>query len=384
MTPLPSSPARVGALRTALAFALAAAANCANATTWRPDDATFANGTDIRIPDGVTEIAENAFDGFYQVASVSMPDSVTHIGGGAFYLCGNLTNVVLSANLESIGDHAFAYCTALREIRLPDTLTEIKYGAFRACTSLEYINIPDSVSDFGSFAFMECNALKGVRLPRSLKNLPDKTFEGCASLAAVTASQTTEITNTAFAGCVSLDMRNIREEIDEIPTRYGSSSVNIMIGDTLKPTDSRVADAIAGSADRYNAFAHWANNIPGGAATALASSNAAASFLLDAPRIFENAPRIAISSFSVSPADGSATLEVEIKDGEIPFPVSSATIAKFLKASRIPAGDDPNPLDVAIADLAPGTNSAHRFSVKPATTGTPPVCAFFAIRVTSR
>ena len=47
---------------------------------------------DVKIPDGVSEIADLAFRGM-QVKSVTIPDSVKVIGKDAFLLCPNLRTV---------------------------------------------------------------------------------------------------------------------------------------------------------------------------------------------------------------------------------------------------------------------------------------------------
>lgn len=51
------------------------------------------NGTDavVHIPDGVTKIAANAFEGCIELTAVNIPDSVTEIGEDAFVECKDLT-----------------------------------------------------------------------------------------------------------------------------------------------------------------------------------------------------------------------------------------------------------------------------------------------------
>lgn len=69
------------------------------------------------IPNGVTEIWENAFKGCRQLKSIIMPDTVTYIGRSAFEDCINLTSINLPDNV-TLSTHAFASCISLT-IRVP-------------------------------------------------------------------------------------------------------------------------------------------------------------------------------------------------------------------------------------------------------------------------
>ena len=80
------------------------------------------------ILDGVTNIGQDAFI-FTNVYDVEIPDSVTSIGTNAFNGCGALDFVMLPHNLVSVGAYAFAG-TSLREIEIPSTVTSIGQCAF--------------------------------------------------------------------------------------------------------------------------------------------------------------------------------------------------------------------------------------------------------------
>lgn len=51
--------------------------------------------TKIDIPDGVTGIEDNAFEGYKSLIEVTIPDSVTYIGDSAFNGCSKLTKIVI-------------------------------------------------------------------------------------------------------------------------------------------------------------------------------------------------------------------------------------------------------------------------------------------------
>ena len=64
----------------------------------------------------VTEVADGAFDGCYDLASVVIGDGVESIGENAFQGCTALTSVTIGSGVISIGSKAFNYCNALRTV----------------------------------------------------------------------------------------------------------------------------------------------------------------------------------------------------------------------------------------------------------------------------
>ena len=121
-----------------------------------------ASGTTYTIPDSVTTIGGDAFDGCDSLTSVTIPDSVTEIGEGAFSSCYSLTSVNIPDSVTTIGSCAFYECNSLTSVNIPDSVTEIGISAFLRCTSLTSVNIPDSVTTIGNNAFRGCDSLTSV------------------------------------------------------------------------------------------------------------------------------------------------------------------------------------------------------------------------------
>ena len=54
------------------------------------------------IPEGVTNIEENAFEGCVDLTTITLPGSMKHIGRGAFADCKKLKNVVVPDSISTI------------------------------------------------------------------------------------------------------------------------------------------------------------------------------------------------------------------------------------------------------------------------------------------
>ena len=116
-------------------------------------------------PDGVTTIADNAFNSNNSLKTVTVSEGVTSIGLWAFGYCGNLETVNLPDSLTSIGWYAFDYCYALTTVTIPDGVESIGDNAFQYCTALTTVTIPVSVESIGADAFYYCDALTTVNVP---------------------------------------------------------------------------------------------------------------------------------------------------------------------------------------------------------------------------
>jgi hypothetical protein len=96
------------------------------------DDA-FANSglTSIHIPNGVTEISNNAFRSATNLTSIIIPASVTSIGDQCLSGATSLHTVTIEAGslLATIGDSAFRNASSLTSITIPSSVTSISIGS---------------------------------------------------------------------------------------------------------------------------------------------------------------------------------------------------------------------------------------------------------------
>ena len=130
--------------------------------------------TDIRIPEGVTEISSNAFTNA-QLTSVWIPASVRTIDDSAF--AGQpLTQVTFQdedahpSHLETIGERAFAY-TALESVTLPRSLKTAGLETFSDMEKLRSVHVGPNIQADGLFAaFARTPLLENIEVDAANQN----------------------------------------------------------------------------------------------------------------------------------------------------------------------------------------------------------------------
>ena len=128
--------------------------------------AAFSPDSDIyRVPDGVTEIAPNAFSINQHFRSIILPDS-----------------------LRIIWDDAFACAISLEEISIPDQIKVIPNDCFAGCGELQKIHLPEHLEMIGEFAFQDCEKLSVLNVPETLRRIDDFAFTYCDELPIETQS----------------------------------------------------------------------------------------------------------------------------------------------------------------------------------------------------
>ena len=173
------------------------------------------NATDVKIPNGITLIANKAFKGCTFVHSVVIPNSVTHIGREAFSGCSALSTIEIPTSVIFIDEDAFFNTLWYEEqqnniiyinhilyknkgnsntnITIKEGTESISPGAFRNYTSLRIVKMPSSMREIGSEAFYGCSKLKTIEFEETYIeelgysdytcfNIGYGSFHGCQSL----------------------------------------------------------------------------------------------------------------------------------------------------------------------------------------------------------
>lgn len=171
----------------------------------------------ITIPEGVTEIGEDTFKGCENIEQIDVPSEVNKIGRGAFEGCSKLTTILLPQNITKIEGNTFSLCTNLTEITIPTGVTSIERYAFYQCEKLTKISIPIGVIEIGEFSFGTCKNLSNISLPSTLTKLGNCAFSDCEKLEKVEIPQgVTEIKRTCFYQCSNLTEITIPDTVTSI------------------------------------------------------------------------------------------------------------------------------------------------------------------------
>ena len=203
----------------------------------------------IVIPEGVTQIENEAFDGCKSLETVSLPNSLERIYYNAFRYS-NISSISIPAGVKYIYDYAFHGCGNLSTITvsngntkydsrdncnalietatntilrgtsntvIPNSVTTIERDAFEG-TTLKSIVIPEGVTLIGEGAFYDCKSLETVSLPNSLECIGYRAFYGSKISSIYIPAGVKDISERVFDGCENLSTITVSNE----NTKYDS------------------------------------------------------------------------------------------------------------------------------------------------------------------
>lgn len=127
----------------------------------------------------------------------TLPDTVTKIGNNAFEGT-YLRKITLSKNLKYIGDNAFSGCKALEEIDYNGSSPEFGKGVFYECRQLYRFELPEKISVIPEDTFGECTGISTARIPDDVEVL-EKGSMPCILKEVYIPSSVTEIDKEAFS-----------------------------------------------------------------------------------------------------------------------------------------------------------------------------------------
>jgi len=158
-----------------------------------------------------------------EIGNLVIPDGITNIRDNAFRHINSLTSVVFPNSVTSIGENAFTDCSNITALRLPEELRLIKKATFKGCKSLKCVTIPATVEVIYQEAFADCTGLENVKaLPETPPFLCDDSFSNYniplyAPAEAIASYQETSPWSR-FAKFLTLDGQEIVMQKCVIPT----------------------------------------------------------------------------------------------------------------------------------------------------------------------
>ena len=118
------------------------------------------NEPNVVIPEGVKEIASEAFYYKNQMVSVSFPKSLRKIGAYAFHACYNLKELTVGKEISFLGCNAFSECSSLKILKIEGKNTKISAEAFSCCWSLEHLELACELETKGKIAYLLRNCFE--------------------------------------------------------------------------------------------------------------------------------------------------------------------------------------------------------------------------------
>ena len=145
----------------------------------------------ITIKEGVTTICDRAFEGCYNVVTVTIPKGVTEAGMDAFWDC---TGVLYLNSMPVTGDYmmggAFS-ASRFTKVVISDDITDIKDMAFFYMTSLTEVVLPENLQRIGEMAFSRCHNITTITIPEGVTTIGDRAFDMCAGLTSIVCKTAT-------------------------------------------------------------------------------------------------------------------------------------------------------------------------------------------------
>ncbi len=178
------------------------------------------------VPDGIEELAENAFKDQTSMTEIELPASLKIIGKQAFLNCASLQKVTFKPGiqLQTVGANVFEKCVSLTSIDIPAGITTVGNYMFKNCTALSDVTIPDSYTALADYMFYGCSALTEIDLPSGLTKLGKETFEnsGLTSITIPASYTVDKVSNdiTVFKGCTSLTTVILPASLTIIPNQF--------------------------------------------------------------------------------------------------------------------------------------------------------------------
>ena len=214
--------------------------NC-NAIIETSSNSLIVGSTTTIIPNSVTSIGYEAFEGRSGLTSITFPNSVTEIHYGAFSGCTGLTSIELPSSIKSIDGRAFANCS-ISTVTIPSSVTDIakKNGEspFINCNNLTSIIvesgntvydsrnncnaiietatneliagckttiIPNSVTSIGYNSMCGFKDLTSIAIPSSVTSIAIGAFQGCGLTSVTIPNSVVSIGRFAFGNCHDLE-----------------------------------------------------------------------------------------------------------------------------------------------------------------------------------
>ena len=184
----------------------------------------------VIIPESITQIYANAFDGCTSLATVEcLSSSINMVGVDAFRKTAfvknkanyendglYISNVLIAVDPKAEGDFRIKDGTMtvayqcfknarISSVTIPEGCYHLGKFTFYEAQNLESVTLLGGINYLGEGLFYHCRALKTVDISAGCVNINERVFLGCASLESIRlSSNLANIKDGAFSACTSL------------------------------------------------------------------------------------------------------------------------------------------------------------------------------------
>jgi len=193
----------------------------------------------VVIPNSVTTIENNAFNGFNHLEEVVFGDvgssvqiastsSLKTIGEYAFANCERLDELTLPTGVTTIGKNVFENCYNLKQMTLPTGVTTLTEAMFKNCSSLTSVEIIETIVDFPAEIFSGCTELVNFEIPNNIETVGASAFKNCSRIVGeLDLYFATSIGANAFEGCAGLTKITIGENVTTLNNTTFANCENV-------------------------------------------------------------------------------------------------------------------------------------------------------------
>ena len=154
-----------------------------------PFDDICSQITSFTFGESVQHIPAYLCYGMSNLTSVTIPNSITTIGKDAFDGCSGLTSVVWNA--KNCADFTLTSApfydirSKITSFTFGESVQHIPAYLCYGMSKLTSVTIPNSVTTIGEYAFKECTGLTSITIPNNVIYIGSSAFYNCCSLASI-------------------------------------------------------------------------------------------------------------------------------------------------------------------------------------------------------
>jgi hypothetical protein len=139
----------------------------------------------VNLPNDLSEISENAFNGNQNIDSVVFGSGQLNIRKYAFYGASGIKQLSIPANVSSIGWGAFNGLTNLKILEINAAKATISELNFNDLTNLTTLTLAEGISVIPGNSFTGAKSLETLSIPSSVRKILANSFSGATKLSSL-------------------------------------------------------------------------------------------------------------------------------------------------------------------------------------------------------